>query len=113
MIFSITNSSLIFSLLGNAKVKLENKGDLSFFAKQDETVRFIYLKVKKIILFSRMKGLVSKESVIVHQLGRKTWKFGMKWVYDLKEDQTRPWLHSMQYWLGHAITVLQVAWGIH
>ena len=51
MIFSImTNSSLIFSLLGNAKVKLENKGDLSFFAKQDETVRFIYLKVKKYYL---------------------------------------------------------------
>jgi len=37
----MTNSSLIFYSLGNAKVKLENKGDLSFFAKQDETVRFI------------------------------------------------------------------------
>lgn len=27
-----------YFLLGKAKVKLENKGDLSFFAKQDEGV---------------------------------------------------------------------------
>ena len=32
-----------FFFLGKAKVKLENKGDLSFFAKQDEAVSTHYL----------------------------------------------------------------------
>ena len=39
--------------LGKAKVKLENKGDLSFFAKQDEAVSIRYTHLS--ILFKTCK----------------------------------------------------------
>ena len=46
IIYNYSNSDYtIICFPGNAKVKLENKGDLSFFAKQDEAVSLFEIKL--------------------------------------------------------------------